>query len=220
MNSVAKLVLLSAASLASVSADAAIVNVNLAGATTGTTVTGVGASFAQAFQGQNVAGLLLTGAPTSPLTLKPVGSITVESFSPGVSPTSNSLLSQPDNAAPLVGLLDSLANSLTFTAGSADGGTTFLLSFYGANGALTSSQLVTTVVGYSVYSFASVPTFRGFAISANNDSAGLRFQNISYNSVAAVPEPASWALMIAGFGIAGASMRRRRTTVRLSYAKA
>lgn len=29
---------------------------------------------------------------------------------------------------------------------------------------------------------------------------------------AAVPEPASWALMIAGFGLVGASMRRRRTT--------
>jgi hypothetical protein len=28
---------------------------------------------------------------------------------------------------------------------------------------------------------------------------------------AAVPEPASWALMIGGFGMAGASLRRRRT---------
>ena len=29
-------------------------------------------------------------------------------------------------------------------------------------------------------------------------------------SLAAVPEPASWALMIAGFGLTGAAMRRRR----------
>ena len=27
---------------------------------------------------------------------------------------------------------------------------------------------------------------------------------------AAVPEPASWALMIAGFGLTGAALRRRR----------
>jgi hypothetical protein len=33
----------------------------------------------------------------------------------------------------------------------------------------------------------------------------------------AVPEPASWVLMIAGFGLAGAAMRRRRS-VRVTYA--
>jgi len=32
-----------------------------------------------------------------------------------------------------------------------------------------------------------------------------------FNDVAAVPEPASWAMMIAGFGLTGAAMRRRRT---------
>jgi len=33
---------------------------------------------------------------------------------------------------------------------------------------------------------------------------------------AAVPEPASWAMMVAGFGLAGATMRRRRTAVRFA----
>lgn len=37
-----------------------------------------------------------------------------------------------------------------------------------------------------------------------------------YGTSAGVPEPANWALMIAGFGLAGAAMRRRRVTV--SYA--
>jgi PEP-CTERM motif len=32
-------------------------------------------------------------------------------------------------------------------------------------------------------------------------------------AVGAVPEPASWAMLIAGFGIAGAAMRRRRVAV-------
>jgi len=32
----------------------------------------------------------------------------------------------------------------------------------------------------------------------------------SYNGMAAVPEPGAWALMIGGFGLAGAMLRRRR----------
>jgi len=34
----------------------------------------------------------------------------------------------------------------------------------------------------------------------------------------AVPEPATWAMMIMGFGVVGYAMRRRRTTVRFSQA--
>ena len=34
----------------------------------------------------------------------------------------------------------------------------------------------------------------------------------------AVPEPASWALMIAGFGLAGYAMRRRKVTTAVTYA--
>jgi len=35
-----------------------------------------------------------------------------------------------------------------------------------------------------------------------------------YNGIAGVPEPASWAMMLAGFGAVGAAMRRRRVAVR------
>ena len=42
------------------------------------------------------------------------------------------------------------------------------------------------------------------------------------NAVAVVPEPASWAMMIAGFGIVGGAMRktnrRRRSNVRVTFA--
>ena len=34
------------------------------------------------------------------------------------------------------------------------------------------------------------------------------------SAVAAVPEPATWALMAVGFGLLGATMRRRKTVVR------
>ena len=55
------------------------------------------------------------------------------------------------------------------------------------------------------------------------DIAGIEFRNGSNGQVfalgelnftaAAVPEPASWAMMIAGFGLVGATARRRRGTV-------
>ena len=41
--------------------------------------------------------------------------------------------------------------------------------------------------------------------------------NIVGGKVAAVPEPASWAMMIAGFGLAGAAMRRRQR-VKVAFA--
>jgi len=47
--------------------------------------------------------------------------------------------------------------------------------------------------------------------STDAGSGGVFFDDISVS--AAVPEPASWALMIGGFGLAGAILRRQRRTV-------
>lgn len=38
------------------------------------------------------------------------------------------------------------------------------------------------------------------------------------NAVAAVPEPASWAMMLVGFGAMGFAMRRRKVSTTVSYA--
>lgn len=51
--------------------------------------------------------------------------------------------------------------------------------------------------------------------------SGLSGGNASYSgtlSFAAVPEPSTWLMMILGVGIAGAALRRRRQTVKVSYA--
>lgn len=61
-----------------------------------------------------------------------------------------------------------------------------------------------------------------FYIKADYDSqagAKLQLDNInvtSLSAVSAVPEPATWSMMIAGFGLLGAAFRRRRTTVRFA----
>jgi PEP-CTERM motif len=49
-----------------------------------------------------------------------------------------------------------------------------------------------------------------------DSNKGDNFGEISFN-ISAAPEPASWALMIAGFGLAGAAIRRR-TRVQVTYA--
>jgi hypothetical protein len=60
------------------------------------------------------------------------------------------------------------------------------------------------------------------AISAyvRDNAIGSQFTNFVFrvDSVAAVPEPASWALMIAGFGLVGSAMRRRKPSVSVSFA--
>jgi PEP-CTERM motif len=58
---------------------------------------------------------------------------------------------------------------------------------------------------------------RPFILAVNGH---LRAQSVTIAplGIAAVPEPASWALMIAGFGVVGAGMRRRRGSVRVTYA--
>lgn len=48
------------------------------------------------------------------------------------------------------------------------------------------------------------------------DNIGLILDNVALD-VSAVPEPASWAMMIAGFGLAGAAVRRR-TSVKTAFA--
>src|SRR5690242_834155 len=189
---------------------AATVNVDLSGATTGTSITAPGASFAQPFAGQTVSGTGITGSPSSPLALQPSGTLLVQVFDPGVSPASNSILSQPDNQGPLSILLDSNADSITFTSGSADGGDLISLRFFDANGALVDTLTPTLNTGYSIYTFSGLPVFRGLTIFDDNDLAGLRFQNISYNAVAgaATPEPAY--LPVAGLLLIGLRFLRRK----------
>ncbi len=109
-----------------------------------------------------------------------------------------------------------------------------------ANGdnSASSSVFVSGVADQGAFSFIGsgfdgvVQTFTTFDLSAfhgitsisitNNDRAGLGYDVFSFDTLAqsgagsTVPEPAAWALMLAGFGLVGSAMRRRNYAAALA----
>jgi len=65
----------------------------------------------------------------------------------------------------------------------------------------------------SIYGSAKVGGFSALAVVNNGKAGGLLTFNSGFVGVpnAVVPEPAAWAMLILGFGGAGAMLRRRRT---------
>jgi hypothetical protein len=88
---------------------------------------------------------------------------------------------------------NTLLDSITATGGSSTNWSNRTVSFATTGGALT---------------FRAVGT---------SDSTGGYLDDITI-STAAVPEPATWAMMILGFGLVGAGMRRRRTATQPAFA--
>jgi opacity protein-like surface antigen len=56
-----------------------------------------------------------------------------------------------------------------------------------------------------------------FNLTANGTSLNLDNINLDPNTSAAVPEPATWGMMMLGFGLVGSTMRRRPAHLRLRY---
>ncbi len=56
------------------------------------------------------------------------------------------------------------------------------------------------------------------SVSFVNNPAADAFETANYSITAAVPEPATWAMMLVGFGMVGAASRYRRRSVRSAIA--
>jgi hypothetical protein len=108
-------------------------------------------------------------------------------------------------------LTQSTSNFIFVEAGFAAPGTLLLQAFDLSN-ALIGSQVNTAAVGpnnRSVF-FISTPGIAYFSVTGN-DSFGVAQISIDPASIGGVPEPTSWAMLIAGFGLVGATLRHRRS---------
>jgi hypothetical protein len=100
-----------------------------------------------------------------------------------------------------LGSLDTY-NTLSFGG---PGGATFTGSELGAiSGGDDGNQTAANTNGRFIFDFSAPVT------SATFSSTGNAFEVASVAGIGAVPEPASWALMLMGFGGLGATMRNSR----------
>ena len=76
-------------------------------------------------------------------------------------------------------------------------------------------QRILLPLGFASDTLQSI-TFNGGG--GGNGEPFLAALTADFGQVGGVPEPASWALMIAGFGLIGAAMRHRRERVRVTFA--
>jgi hypothetical protein len=82
------------------------------------------------------------------------------------------------------------------------------------NDLMTGVSFASGTVDASTIGSVTSFTFNAAGLNALNANAGGLYGfggTLSIEGVPGVPEPASWAMLIAGFGLTGAVMRRRRT---------
>jgi hypothetical protein len=81
-----------------------------------------------------------------------------------------------------------------------------------------------TIVGVSVNAATNMVGFDASRVSFTGDTVAVNWNGLSFNEQtivsldfrfgdAAIPEPATWAMMILGFGLVGAAARRRTAIV-------
>ena len=85
------------------------------------------------------------------------------------------------------------------------------------SGLIYTSEGFRNIVGFTVGSGTNLAGFDASRVSIVGNELRLNLAGLTYNTdtvvdltFAAVPEPASWALMVTGFGMIGSAIRRRR----------
>ena len=126
-------------------------------------------------------------------------------------PTAEQLHFDPD-------FFNNATYSFTFAGGPFDL-QSFDVSYADSAGALanlTAYDAANAVINSGAFNVGSTGTlsFSGWTgiskLVVTNTVAHFSMDNLTLAAAGAVPEPATWAMMIAGFSLVGASMRRRR----------
>ena len=103
----------------------------------------------------------------------------------------------------------------------------FRLHFYDASNAfISASSIFTAPVGQfaaGIYNFATVANvsrvdFEVLTLLTGGVCCRIEIREVAFQgqNTAAIPEPGTWALLLGGFGLAGAMLRRRRAQPLLS----
>jgi uncharacterized protein YjbI with pentapeptide repeats len=86
------------------------------------------------------------------------------------------------------------------------------------NGLVFDGPALESITGISLTGATQFPGFDLSRVTLDGTSLRLNFAGLSYDdstriglAFATVPEPETWALLIAGFGMAGMALRRRRS---------
>lgn len=91
-----------------------------------------------------------------------------------------------------------------------------IFNAYGIGGSLIGT-FTNAGGGTANVSFANNSISRLDALQGN-DGFAFRIDNLRFDMGPAVPEPATWLMMIIGFGGIGYSMRRKKTALRVQFA--
>jgi len=167
----------------------------------------------------------VVGNPTNPLSLDPA-SIDTFITTDGAFPSSPTLTGAPRFNGPIAILFDTDVAGVGFDAGYFDAiGSTGITAF------ARDGTLLGTVVNEGLgIEFLGLVTPDGTAQIAGvfldlvgAEPAGFNIDNLRFGlagqvTVPGVPEPANWAMMIAGFGLIGGTLRARRSSLRFNLA--
>ena len=138
-------------------------------------------------------------------TVSDFGAYLVDGYASGPDPDGAGLFIAANNPT----LADGTPSGSTTTFGRSPSGSVLTVEF-GANG-LTGTENSATYI------------FRTNATAFNNQGTfgiidGSTLQGLTFQPTAAVPEPATWGLMVVGFGMIGAAARNRKTKTTIKYA--
>ena len=118
-------------------------------------------------------------------------------------------------------LIDSITFNFGDSGGDNDGPVT--ISAYSASNVLLGSVTDTYPSGFSAgktqtLNFLGAKYYVASSLGGENNDNSIFWDISNFRAaVGAVPEPASWAMMLVGFGVVGSAMRRRqRATVRFA----